>query len=404
MSGQTLGCASAYTLVFHWRGGRTVYAVPAAETTTRVRWGRTLNGVSEAEVTIAKVGNTPDCCRLLGSIHPWVHEVSVYRDTELVWQGPVIDITFTRTEVKVIAWDVTAWLDRLVNRFRLDFGNNVRAGKCAKDMITANLFDTDIVPTTYVDWPGIACHMIATDTPKVRIQAGAWFEYAGVIVREWTKFGMDYTTVGRAIWFRPQVQQVKGKRIVARATLTDEAFAGELEVRLSGREAATLGVAVTNRIKDAPAGFGYHTPNVAGNAYGRLDRLERLGLESGDVHGGDPAPVPKWMPTLMTAARQLVAGRYPCPTTVSVPEGSRLTPSAPVAMSELVCGEPFSIVTSSTCASVQAMFRLADVAVEWESPASEAVAVNMIPIPPLVEDVKPTTPPPLAGAGAEGAV
>jgi hypothetical protein len=51
----------------------------------------------------------------VGQIEPYAHELSLYRDSELVWQGPVTRTVENRTTFTVEAKDVTEWLARCVN-------------------------------------------------------------------------------------------------------------------------------------------------------------------------------------------------------------------------------------------------------------------------------------------------
>lgn len=95
----TLGCATSYQAVIHWQGGKRLFAV--LDAVTEVTWARKLDDYSEASVKLAKPALSPLCWSKIAAqydndgmllrpgIEPWAHELSIYRDHGLVWQGPV---------------------------------------------------------------------------------------------------------------------------------------------------------------------------------------------------------------------------------------------------------------------------------------------------------------------------
>ena len=72
------------------------------EQITELTWGRKLGDYSEAHVTAAKRNLPRDCLGALadavnaaGQIthpgaHSWSHELTIYRDGGIVWQGPLV--------------------------------------------------------------------------------------------------------------------------------------------------------------------------------------------------------------------------------------------------------------------------------------------------------------------------
>ncbi|MEU2134397.1 poly-gamma-glutamate hydrolase family protein, partial [Streptomyces sp. NPDC018352] len=278
-----LGCASTYSAVVHWRGGAQPYA--ALDTLTAVSWSRTINDVSEASVTVAKGDVSADCCGQLGDVAPWVHELTIYRDGELVWQGPVQRLVLRRDSITIEAADVFSWFDHLVNTFRVTYTSIApddqgrRRGPItyiAENHIRLNLQAFQLAD---VDYPGILPYIVRRDAGLFPIKVEkdgsdnttVWTEYLGDILREWTKRGLTWTTVGRSLLLRGRhTTQAR-----ATARLTFDHFAGDIEVIKDGREGGTYGWATSQQSQNISDGRTLGTGRTR-TAYGRLDVLVRI--------------------------------------------------------------------------------------------------------------------------------
>lgn len=384
-----IGCAERYTAVLHWRGGGQVYSVSGLGGLTEVVWARTLNDISEARITISKEGVTPECCTEVGATEPWIHELSIYRDGELVWQGPVVRTVEGRTTFAIEAMDVLGWLDRVVNTFVVQYvaasgsdapgpppaGGRYRRPltQIAENIIRLNLMESSLsVPP---DWAGIMPYIVRVDPPENATfekdgtsNTAIWSEYLTVILAELAKRGLYYTTVGRSLV------------LTRRTTLTDlpvaqltlEHFLGDVEVIREGHGGATLAFA-TNQQANQLDGTTTVTVGQTGTEYGRLDFLEKVVT---DEESPDPATVQQ---DLLRTARAALAGRYPAPIAVNVPEGSMLSPTAPVLVEELVCGQRIDVATTTYCARIQQPFVLSEVVGEWNE-GSERIGISLIPM------------------------
>src|SRR5690606_28272131 len=118
-----LGCAETYSAAVHLRGGRVLWTPLDTEGITALSWGRKLGDYSEASVTVAKKDLPRECLqrladtvnetgRITPGVHVWSHELSIYRDGRLVWQGPIIQPQESRTEITLDARDALFWNDR----------------------------------------------------------------------------------------------------------------------------------------------------------------------------------------------------------------------------------------------------------------------------------------------------
>lgn len=380
----SLGCAETYSAVIHWRGGALPYPAASMERLTEVSWSRTINDISEASITVLKGNISPDCCVAIGKAEPWVHELSIYRDTELVWQGPIISTTARRESITIDARDVFAWMDKIVNTWRVRYvdASPDAAGRkrapityIAYNHIRLNLTDPSLsIPS---DYPGILPYLVRRDTGlfPIRVEkdgstnTSIWTEYLGNILREWTKRGLTWTTIGRRLLLRGRPNITT--RAMGRLTLDD--FAGEVEVIKDGSGAATYGFATTQDSQNISEGKTLATGRT-GTAYGRLDVLVHLQEE--DITDDD----------LRSAARDAIAGRSPVPLTISIPDGSTLTTTAPVQIGQLVPGERFDVLADAYCTPIVQGFMLSDLDVSWQN-GSEKVAISLIPLADVYEEL-----------------
>ncbi|MGW1840731.1 hypothetical protein ACWCQH_30430, partial [Streptomyces sp. NPDC002067] len=144
-----LGCPERYTATIHWRGGaRPVPGIAALERLTTCTWSRTLRDTSDAQIVVQKA-DLQGCCDALGLVEPWVHELTIYRDRDLVWQGPITKITEQRATVTIDAQDVFAWLDKLVNTYRVRYVD-----------ATADAGGRRRGPVTYIAWNHLRLNLI----------------------------------------------------------------------------------------------------------------------------------------------------------------------------------------------------------------------------------------------------
>lgn len=372
----SLGCAQEYRAIIHWRGGAMPFTSPAVASLASVRWTRTINDISEATITIAKVSAGTECCGLLGKIEPYVHELTIYRDSELVWQGPVLRVTENRSTVTIEARDVVEWLGRTVNTTLLRYLSTNPADpkhvgpiqEIAESIIRENLEDG--LFASEPDWPHMLDYIVRDDDTVV-----ARFEKDGtsnsevwlvpilqVLDDELVPRGLEYTTVGRALVLgRPQTTGDK-----AQARLTLDHFAGDVEIIRDGTNAATL-VWVTNQQDQELTGSQFGVSGVVSPYYGRLDTLIRTSAEGLSAYD------------LWQIARGSYPGRNPVPTSLRVPNGSRLAVSAPVTMRQLVAGVRIDVAAPGMCMSVSQPYRLSDVEVEWGD-GGEDVGISLVPI------------------------
>ncbi|WP_434593235.1 hypothetical protein [Streptomyces sp. A5-4] len=378
-----LGCAQEYRAVIHWRGGSLPFNSPTVSALTSVTWNRTVNDTSEAVITIAKGMAGADCCEQLGQVEPFAHELSIYRDSELVWQGPVLRVTESRTRFTIEARDVTEWLARIVNTNLLRYLSTNPADprhvgpiqEIAETIIRLNLEGG--LYASSPDWPRMLNYIVRDDD-----SVDARFEKDGtadneiwivpilqILNDELVPRGLEYTTVGRGLILgRPQTTADP-----AQARLTLDSFAGDVELVRDGTNAASL-VWVTNQDDHDITGSQYGVSGVVSGYYGRLDHLIRTQAEGLSAYD------------LWQIARASYAGRNPVPTSLRIPEGAGLATTAPVSIRQLVPGVRIDVAATGMCMGLSQPYRLSDVDVEWRA-SGERVGVSLVPIgDPFVGD------------------
>lgn len=361
MSGQ-LGCPDTYQAVIHWRGGGQVFTVPALQSITALSWGRKLSGVSEASVTIARPELSPECCEQLGQVEPWCHELSIYRDGDLVWQGPIVTVEYGETIV-VTANDVVAWLERLVNYKYLNY-SGWDATRVAEDIIRWNMSSSALsVPKDYAH---MLDYIVREDCgSKPNFKRGQQIAYVLDLIQDLNDYGFQYTTVGRALYLR----DIKTTTAAAQARLTEHDFAGPLSVTRDGTGAVTHAFATNQKQAEETGlfvGSVYVSPTL-GTPYGRLDTMVALSDDNATTA------------QLRNATATAKGGRYPAPLTIDVPSGSTLVPTAPVTVEQLVCGERLDIVLANYCRPVEQGFRLTEVKGGW-SGTGETIQITCTPL------------------------
>lgn len=338
-----LGCPENYTVAFHDNRGEVPQG--AAVEPASVAWNRVLDDTSDAQVVV-EVSDT-ECCETMSNVRTWCNDMSIYRDATLVWQGPLSQISYEGDTVTLQAKDITAWLARRAIHNALDF---TATGLGATDLaliaeaIVRDAFaphDPNVLQYLTVIASGIIGER------KYSANAG----YSGDELRELARTGVDFTAIGHRLI-------LAGEMPLGRlATLDDEHFAGALRVIEDGTAAVSRAIVIGEGVSAMAGGVG------------PCGLIERLVKEDAirDV------------PSAQAEADALVAGGTPTPLFLEVPDGSRLTPDAPVDIMELVPGVVMPVASTQTCRSVSALLRLTKLAVTFTSTDGEAVAVTLAP-------------------------
>jgi len=194
----TLGCGQ-YEVYFKSRGGDVF--ICRALNLTEVTWGRKLNDTSEASVTFSLRGLEGDCCDCVSALNPWEHEMSIYRDGEEIWCGPITggELNQEAASVRFDAKDLSTWFDR---RWVEIFGDDVEF----EEVDITEVFDWLIAHAYFKDPWNMAWYFnTKLGIPMDRVYIayskpdrwGGVYPMVGAELRDLTKSGIDYTVVRR---------------------------------------------------------------------------------------------------------------------------------------------------------------------------------------------------------------
>lgn len=397
----TLGCAQRYDAAVHWQGGRNVFCL--LDSVTEITWRRKLGDYSEASVTLAKPALSPQCWSKLApefdqhgavikpGLSPWAHELSIYRDHRLVWQGPIVEWVESRDSIEISARDVLAWMDRRVVDLNLAGGTpDGDRFRGETGLVLRNIFERTwpgTHETNPFDNPGITEHARIDDTP------GKWTETeriwkgsrtVGDLVRDIVKNGVDMFTLGRKVYLVPDFYRIEHDP----HRLSDQHIFGDFEIRCLGLDMATEGF-VTGQGEATGANaaplFGKHPPEEGpggpGNPstpayYGRITRFHQANSLSGPPPPppGAPAPPPAQNPSpaLQQVAQTIrdYGWRPGAPLALVLPDQASLAPHAPITIGQLVPGRVVEVGVTNYVHQLRELTRINEIEVTWTAGSS----------------------------------
>lgn len=380
-----LGCATSYTAVIWYWDRRTAKLQIYTQLTGlfEVNWERVMDDYSECRIRF-RPSQGDDCCGKLKMVRNhatgkvvqpglwvWAHELAIYRDGELVWQGPIFSIDelvlpdSSTDHIQLTARDFIGWLDRRVVHNNLMFKHDTDMSTLAAAVVR-DAFAPDpvgVIPNLHV----IPSHRFST--MKVR----KWEAKSGEKLRDIARGGLDFTSVGRAILIKGPARDETKPTIVLQA----KDFASGIEIRMVGAEAATVGYAVGGvptvtkpgkAIEDIPP-VKVRWPKTGSGVHPFFGLIENWTQSEG-------VTTPSFLEWI---ARMKVVDGNPPPRTLSIPAGTGLVPDAPVSIHDLVPSTYFTISIQGTCFALAQYMRLSQVTVSWTADNPEQIGVAFIP-------------------------
>lgn len=331
----TLGCAThGYTIT-----DRTGGLVAASGILTEVQYTRVLNDASEGNVTIASEGE--GCCQQLGLIRSWRHYLNIFRDGVFVWSGPIVNVSWTESEVKVRATDLIGLLDRRV----------VHAPYVFDSTEITSIAKTLIEDAFQPDDPG---HRVTVVDPAGTLGGRtyqAWIGQTADHLRDLADTGMDFTVVGDNIILLPDAfSDVVGR-------LADADLPEGLTVTEDGASLATRQIVAG----EESTGF----VGVAGGINDYYGLLEIYTEQS----------TLKTLDDVDQAAQAKLRGSLTAPVFIDTQDVT-LSPTAPVTVEQLVPGWCLDISTAITCREITQRLKITGLSVT-EDADSEKVVVQV---------------------------
>lgn len=362
----TLGCGT-YEVYFNTRGG---YAhVFRARNITEISWGRKLNEVSEATVTFSLNGQDDACCNGVGTINPWQHEISIYRDGIEVWCGPVINgsIDLEAMTANYTAKDLSVWFDkRWVEIMGTDVDFEETDVTTIYDWLINHAYNKDPWNMEwYLSPMGIPINKTYTGAEIGERWAGS-FPIVGDELRDLTQYGIDFTVIRRTM----VGGNLEDAASSPTALLTDRSWASLPKIQITGGSMATeVGVAGGNS-----GTTGWYDDQIwiernTDPTYGLLQQFY-------------PAPELD-EETTITHPNAITQKAYNLHELKKIPfvyvKGGALAPNAPVTFDSLIPGRVFRVELTQTCRTIQANYRLYQIDVQYGN-KQETVSPQLTPL------------------------
>lgn len=339
--------------------------------TSRVKWERIRDDISQAEVMVA--ARDVECDYTLGLASAGRSEMVIFRGDERVWEGPVTHIAYQGNGVTLTARDVGHYVYRTIMQSEYDSSypnietctariNRVLQTEMAR--MEAQDPPVNLMPYLVVHEnegnSGTSSHTLPWEMTV--------YEHMDALA---ARGGLDYTVIGRALHLWDTHYPI-GQT----ATVTADDFIGEVVITEYGMELATVS-AITD---------GKGRAGVVGEAdpyYGLVEILDTAYEESTGEDWNEPGggvQEPPSIADMESQASRILAGRNPTPVVVRVPDNSTLNPQGVLTMADLVPGTFVPLQANLPGRAVSQMQKLDRVSVE-ETPEGETIQVVLSPAP-----------------------
>lgn len=387
----SLGCGT-YRVFIYDRGGQKMRGeiTPIAH----LLWHRKRDDISHCLITTNGFGD--DCCQLLAALRSWMHEIVVFRDGERVWEGPVTRITYKPNEVEIEAKDVMAYVYRRILKQGYNDTYQVVNGE---QLGVRRVTDRALLITVNAlapDDPNVLPYLTAIvhedDARESRIvppySRTAWEEIDDLAATG----GLDYVTVGRRIIYWDTHKPIGKLPELRDKDFSDPPVVTEYGMQLANQFAVTNNSGVWGAVYATEA-----DPNDPTNPEARIPvpekyygRIEQLASAYGEASGGGETTltqeqIDSLRTTLTGQAARNIAGRWPTPLVVRVPDNSALSPDVNLGIQQLVPGVHIPLRATGTCRTVTQWQKLDSITVE-ATDKTEQVRVVMSPAPDEFRD------------------
>lgn len=374
----SLGCGEYRVFAYEQGGQRRLGEITPI---TKMTFTRVRDDISGC--TVFSNGYSSDCGELYAGMRSWMHEIVVYRDGVRVWEGPITRMAYKADEFEVEAKDVMAYVYRRIMRAGYnDSYRLVQKGTAGKpdtylgllSVVTrANLlvtqalapYDPNVLPyLTTLNYPD--------DARESRIVAdwsrSCWEEIDDLAATA----GLDYTTVGRRIILWDTHRPIGRLPEMRDGDFSDSPIVTEYGMQLATFFAVTNGSGVVGWTSEQKGMLPYGPVEQLASSYSDSD------TGSGEVM--TPAAKAAAEAALIDQAKRNIAGRWPAPLIVRIPDNTTLSPKANVGFQQLIPGVWLPLRSVNTPRKVAQWQKLDSVSVEVDD-SGEKVHVVLSPAP-----------------------
>lgn len=371
-----LGCASEYTIAVVGRCGSPRLCEIQDETIDLV-WGRKLDDISEASVTLGLSGirDSLSCCTCIKDIEPWCHELAIWRDDEFVWTGPIYDVTYGIDTATIKARDVLSWLDVRYSELGINTTQTVPGSMeitaIADIIFQAALSEDDPCILAYIE------KQVSTIQTGIKYKWDPFQSTTYQMLLDLAGLGLDFTTIGRTVFYAG----VSEYNSVPVATITDEDILGDVTISKRGDLMGNRWIVRWHNDDqpltcfDAgvpcpipPAACACPAEVTAANKY-CYGIVERLKTTSGALS----------LPTAIQAAQNALASTQTAPHAIDFSPDTTLSPEARWEINDMICGQSVLVNLSNLCVPISEAFRLQELKVHVVN-GEETVGISLGPV------------------------
>ncbi|QZD98975.1 minor tail protein [Microbacterium phage Honeyfin] len=379
-------CVQGHTALIYDRGGTNRWR--QLVDLTSVRWGRTLDAFTDSEIILA--GRSCDAqANVITGIEPRRHELVLWRGSERVYEGPILDVKTYRDRAVIRANDIGEYLKgtTLSQDYPWNTGETVSASSALMTERVADILGVELTEgynmvvgtggaamTVYVprweelDPPANVLPHIEirrSNTLLTRSNTLAFEMSVAEHLQNLSEGGLDFTTVGRKLLIWDSAQSIGRTRVV-----TDADFDGELEIIKSGSDHYSISHVSAQRDPDEDASSVPSVGNAGGQNpyYGVWTNIVSLSSEDGDSKPTQDA--------LNSQAQRDQVGRTPVPLEIRVPDDASLRTSRGLGINTLVPGVIMPVRADMNIRQVQQDQRLNKMTVT-ETAEGEKIGVTL---------------------------
>jgi hypothetical protein len=378
-------CVAGHSAAIYDRGGASRVS-PLVDLST-VDWTRSRNDVTDASVVL----NGKSCQGqqgVINGIEPRRHELVIFRGTDRVWEGPIVQVSSQRNAAVITAKDIGEYLN--YTPLTKAWPTDPAVKTLMTDRIAAILnyelstaytaqFGTEAAPVTVTvpRWEGVVPP--ANIKPFLEVRAGHTLTRSNTIAFEMTVMehlkdlatsGIDFASVGRKLLVWDSHYALGRTRQV-----TEADFYGDVEVILSGSDLASIYHVIGKQSEEegtAPVGNARTTDGY----YGPWTMIRTAENEE-----SEDSEVDQW--ALNSQAHASLQGRYPTPIELRMPGSAGIRLSHDLTIHDLLPGVEMPVLATLNLRKVSQM-QIIDKMTVSEDSSGENISVTLVPSGPAM--------------------
>lgn len=368
------------------RGGRRLLGEITKMTV--VRWNRQRDDISGCTIRLTQFDE--DSAALLRNLRTWMHELVVFRDNgeevQRVWEGPVTRISGSRDMLEIEAKDVMAYVYRRIMRQGYNDSYRIINGTQVGLKTVVQRSAQIIMNSLAYDDPNVLAYLTPLHDPFDARTSRVVKDYTKTAWEEVDDLaahaGLDYVTSGRRI-----ILWDTHRPIGRLPEMRDGAFSEVPIVTEYGMSAANIFAVTNNNGIYGGAALGFSGLNPDGSLIiPPQGFIEQLASSYGEeASGGTTDVLTRKMKEALEAnlraqARRNIAGRWPPPVVVRIPDNAALMPDLNITINQLIPGVWIPLRASGGIREVSQWQKL-DLMTCEQTEAGEKVTVTMSPAP-----------------------